>query len=77
VAASATSATTELSLDPPDASGPEAGQPLLDEDYLILSTIHSAKGQEWDSVFILNLGHGHNNLNDAPYPFKAGRAPLI
>jgi DNA helicase II / ATP-dependent DNA helicase PcrA len=49
---------TELSLDPPDASGAEAGQPLLDEDYLILSTIHSAKGQEWDSVFILNLVDG-------------------
>jgi len=39
---------TELTLDPPDASGAEAGRPLLDEDYLILSTIHSAKGQEWD-----------------------------
>jgi superfamily I DNA/RNA helicase len=26
----------------------------LDEDYLILSTIHSAKGLEWRSVFILN-----------------------
>jgi hypothetical protein len=38
---------TELTLDPPDASSDEAGTPLLDEDYLILSTIHSAKGQEW------------------------------
>jgi len=37
---------TELTLDPPDASGAEAGRPELDEDYLILSTIHSAKGQE-------------------------------
>ena len=37
---------TELTLDPPDASSDEAGVPLLDEDYLILSTIHSAKGQE-------------------------------
>ena len=35
---------------PPDASGADAGRPLLDEDYLILSTIHSAKGQEWDTV---------------------------
>jgi ATP-dependent DNA helicase UvrD/PcrA len=49
---------TELTLDPPDASGAEAGRPLLDEDYLILSTIHSAKGQEWDTVFILNLVDG-------------------
>ena len=45
---------TELTLDPPDATSDEAGVPLLDEDYLILSTIHSAKGQEWKSVFVLN-----------------------
>ena len=32
--------------------------PLLDEDYLILSTIHSAKGQEWTSVFVLNTVDG-------------------
>ena len=49
---------TELTLDPPDASGAEAGRPPVDEDYLILSTIHSAKGQEWDTVFILNLVDG-------------------
>ena len=36
----------------------EAGAPLLDEDYLILSTIHSAKGQEWKSVFVLNAVDG-------------------
>jgi DNA helicase-2/ATP-dependent DNA helicase PcrA len=35
---------TELTLDPPDATSDQAGVPLLDEDYLILSTIHSAKG---------------------------------
>ena len=45
---------TELTLDPPDAVSDEAGPPFLDEDYLILSTIHSAKGQEWKSVFVLN-----------------------
>ncbi len=49
---------TELTLDPPDATSDEAGQPLLDEDYLILSTIHSAKGQEWRSVFVLNVVDG-------------------
>ena len=49
---------TELTLDPPDATSDEAGVPLLDEDYLILSTIHSAKGQEWRSVFILNAVDG-------------------
>ena len=49
---------TELTLDPPDATSDEAGVPLLDEDYLILSTIHSAKGQEWTSVFLLNAVDG-------------------
>src|SRR5262249_48916270 len=49
---------TELTLDPPTASSGEAGVPLIDEDYLILSTIHSAKGQEWTSVFVLNCIDG-------------------
>jgi DNA helicase-2/ATP-dependent DNA helicase PcrA len=49
---------TELTLDPPDATSDEAGVPLLDEDYLTLSTIHSAKGQEWTSVFVLNTVDG-------------------
>jgi len=49
---------TELTLDPPDATSDQAGMPLLDEDYLILSTIHSAKGQEWKSVFVLNAVDG-------------------
>ncbi|VFU10675.1 DNA helicase [Methylocella tundrae] len=49
---------TELTLDPPDATSDQAGPPHLDEDYLILSTIHSAKGQEWKSVFVLNVVDG-------------------
>ncbi len=49
---------TDLTLDPPSASSDEAGAPLLDEDYLILSTIHSAKGQEWKAVFVLNVVDG-------------------
>ena len=49
---------TELTLDPPDATSGQAGVPLLDEDYLILSTIHSAKGQEWRAVFVLNTVDG-------------------
>ena len=49
---------TELTLDPPGATSDEAGAPLLDEDYLILSTIHSAKGQEWKAVFVLNCVDG-------------------
>jgi DNA helicase II / ATP-dependent DNA helicase PcrA len=49
---------TELTLDPPCATSDEAGVPLLDDDYLVLSTIHSAKGQEWQSVFVLNCVDG-------------------
>ena len=49
---------TELTLDPPQGTSAEAGPPHLDEDYLVLSTIHSAKGQEWDVVFVLNVTDG-------------------
>ena len=49
---------TELTLDPPDATSDRSGPPLRDEDYLILSTIHSAKGQEWKAVFALNVVDG-------------------
>jgi DNA helicase-2/ATP-dependent DNA helicase PcrA len=49
---------SELTLEPPNRSGAEAGRPQLDEDYLILSTIHSAKGQERDAVYVLNLVDG-------------------
>ena len=49
---------TELTLDPPDATSGEAGVPLRDEDYLILSTIHSAKGREWPAVYLLNAVDG-------------------
>lgn len=49
---------TELTLDPPDATSDQSGAPLLDEDYLILSTIHSAKGREWSAVSVLNVVDG-------------------
>jgi len=49
---------TELTLDPPSASSDESGVPSRDEDYLILSTIHSAKGQEWKAVYVLNAVDG-------------------
>ncbi|MDI3382151.1 ATP-dependent helicase [Xenophilus aerolatus] len=49
---------TELTLDPPEATSDRPGPPLLDEDYLILSTIHSAKGQEWNAVHVLNVVDG-------------------
>ncbi|MEC8232073.1 MAG: ATP-dependent helicase [Pseudomonadota bacterium] len=50
---------TELTLDPPQSSGDLAGAPLIDDDYLILSTVHSAKGQEWKNVFVLNVADGN------------------
>jgi DNA helicase-2/ATP-dependent DNA helicase PcrA len=49
---------SDLALDPPEATGAEAGPPHLDEDFLILSTIHSAKGQEWDTVYLLSVADG-------------------
>jgi DNA helicase II / ATP-dependent DNA helicase PcrA len=49
---------TELTLDPPEATSDQSGPPHPDEDYLILSTIHSAKGQEWNAVSILNVVDG-------------------
>ena len=49
---------TDLTLDPPAATSDESGPGLLDEDYLILSTIHSAKGMEWQSVHLLHVVDG-------------------
>jgi DNA helicase-2/ATP-dependent DNA helicase PcrA len=49
---------TELTLDPPNATSGRARTNTLDEDYAILSTIHSAKGQEWRIVRILNVVDG-------------------
>ena len=50
---------TELTLDPPEATSDQAGPPLRDEDYLILSTIHSAKGCEWDCVYVIHAADGN------------------
>jgi DNA helicase-2/ATP-dependent DNA helicase PcrA len=62
----------ELALDPPAVTGDLSGTPYLDEDYLILSTVHSAKGQEWDAVFILNVADGN-----FPSEFSTGRSDQI
>jgi DNA helicase II / ATP-dependent DNA helicase PcrA len=48
----------DLTLDPPSSSQDLAGPPLLDEDYLVLSTIHSAKGCEWDAVHVIHAADG-------------------
>jgi DNA helicase-2/ATP-dependent DNA helicase PcrA len=62
----------DLTLDPPSSTGDLAGPPHLDEDYLVLSTVHSAKGQEWDAVYVLNVADG-----SFPSEFATGRAELI
>jgi DNA helicase-2/ATP-dependent DNA helicase PcrA len=62
----------ELALDPPAATGDQSGTPYLDEDYLVLSTVHSAKGQEWDAVYVLNVSDGN-----FPSEFSTGRSEQI
>jgi len=49
---------TDLMLDPPASTGDLAGPPHLDDDHLTLSTIHSAKGAEWDVVHLIHLADG-------------------
>lgn len=49
----------ELTLDPPSSTQDLAGPPRLDDDYLVLSTIHSAKGLEWDAVYVIHAADGN------------------
>jgi DNA helicase II / ATP-dependent DNA helicase PcrA len=49
----------DLALDPPASSADYAGKPVLDEDYLTLSTVHSAKGLEWDAVHVIGATDGN------------------
>jgi DNA helicase-2/ATP-dependent DNA helicase PcrA len=50
---------SDITLDPPTSTQDLAADPLLDEDYVILSTIHSAKGLEWDSVYVIHAADGN------------------
>jgi DNA helicase-2/ATP-dependent DNA helicase PcrA len=50
---------SELVLDPPASSSDFAGPPHLDEDFLVLSTVHSAKGLEWDAVHLIGAYDGN------------------
>jgi DNA helicase-2/ATP-dependent DNA helicase PcrA len=50
---------TDLTLEPPHSTGDRAGPPLIDEDWLVISTVHSAKGLEWDVVHVLNATDGN------------------
>jgi DNA helicase-2/ATP-dependent DNA helicase PcrA len=63
---------TELTLDPPVVTGDKSASASKDEDYVILSTIHSAKGQEWDIVYVLNVADGN-----FPSEFSAGKPEMI
>jgi DNA helicase-2/ATP-dependent DNA helicase PcrA len=57
-AASLATFVADLTLDPPTSTSDLAGPPQLDEDYLVLSTVHSAKGLEWDSVHVIGAVDG-------------------
>ncbi len=50
---------SELVLDPPISSADLAGPPHLDEDFLVLSTVHSAKGLEWEAVHVISAYDGN------------------
>jgi DNA helicase-2/ATP-dependent DNA helicase PcrA len=63
---------SDLVLDPPTSTGDLAGPPLLDDDWLTLSTIHSAKGCEWDVVFLIHAADGC-----LPSDMATGRAEEI
>jgi DNA helicase II / ATP-dependent DNA helicase PcrA len=63
---------TELTLDPPLATGDQSAGASKDEDYVILSTIHSAKGQEWDIVYVLNVSDGN-----FPSEFSTGKPEMV
>jgi DNA helicase-2/ATP-dependent DNA helicase PcrA len=49
----------DLTLEPPSSTSDLAGPPVIDEDWLVISTIHSAKGLEWDVVHLLNAADGN------------------
>jgi DNA helicase-2/ATP-dependent DNA helicase PcrA len=50
---------SDITLDAPAWASDLAGPPLLDEDWLVLSTMHSAKGLEWDSVYVIHAADGN------------------
>jgi DNA helicase-2/ATP-dependent DNA helicase PcrA len=49
----------EMTLDPPNSTQDLSGPAMLDDDYLVLSTIHSAKGLEWDAVYVIHAADGN------------------
>ena len=63
---------SQWTLDPPASTQDLAGPPLLDDDYLVLSTIHSAKGLEWDAVYVIHAADGN-----IPSDMATGKAAEI
>jgi DNA helicase-2/ATP-dependent DNA helicase PcrA len=49
----------DLTLEPPNSTSDLAGNPSIDEDWLVISTVHSAKGLEWDVVHLINAADGN------------------
>ncbi len=49
----------EQALEPPASTGDLAGPPMMDEDWLVLSTVHSAKGLEFDAVHVIHAADGN------------------
>jgi DNA helicase-2/ATP-dependent DNA helicase PcrA len=49
----------EIALDPPASTQDYAQDPSLDDDYLVLSTLHSAKGLEWEAVYVIHAADGN------------------
>jgi DNA helicase-2/ATP-dependent DNA helicase PcrA len=50
---------TEQALEPPASTGDLAGPPMIDEDWLVLSTVHSAKGLEFDAIHVIHAADGN------------------
>ena len=49
---------SDLALEPPDKSVSDVDEGSKKDEYLTISTIHSAKGLEWNSVFIIGAVDG-------------------
>jgi len=63
---------SDLTLDPPSSTSDLAGPPHLDDDFVTISTIHSAKGCEWDVVHVIHVTDGH-----IPSDLATGNAETI
>src|SRR5262249_2774348 len=77
-AANRASFLADLTLDPPQSTGDLAGPPMLDEEYVVLSTIHSAKGCEWDVVYIIHAADGviPSDMSDGEAAYEEERRLL-